>query len=76
MKNLITLIKSDNWLMLISIILFVLAALIIAQLCRMYPVFFQTLTIIIGVSLLTGLIISTAALYFVYKIERACDNNN
>lgn len=76
MKEFIKLAKSDNYLMLISFVMFVLAVMIIVTLCNMFPVFFQTLTIIFGVALLTGGIITIAALYFLYLVEKACNKEN
>lgn len=76
MKEFIKLAKSDNYLMLISFVMFVLAVMIIVTLCNMFPMFFQALTIIFAVAVLTGGLITIAALYFLYLVEKACNKEN
>jgi hypothetical protein len=76
MKDLIKLVKSDNYLMLISLVMFALAVSIVVILCHLFPTFCQVAAIIISVAVLTGGVVTIAALYFMYQVEKACNKEN
>ena len=76
MKNLIALIKSDGWLMLIALVMICLFIGIIVLVSNMFPNVVQVIAIILGVACIVGVLTTIAAWAFMYSVERACDKDN
>ena len=76
MKNLIALIKSDGWLMFISIIMICLFIGIIILAASLYPTLVQVVAIVLGVACITAVATTIGAWFFMHHVERACDQDN
>lgn len=76
MKNLITLIKSDNWLMLIALLMISIFIAIIVLVSKMFPSVVQAIIIILGVACLVGGLTTIAVWAFMHYVEKACDRDN
>ena len=76
MKDLIKLIKSDNWLMVIAMLFIALLVTIIILLVQMFPNVVQVIAIIFGVACIVGVLTTICVWLFMYQLEKACNNDN
>jgi hypothetical protein len=76
MKDLIKLIKSDNWLMVIATLFIALVITIIVLLSQIFPSALQVIAIILGVACIVGALTTICVWLFMYHVERACNNDN
>ena len=76
MKNLIKLIKSDGWLMVIALLLIVILFTLIVLLFKVFPETMMIITIILTAAIITGALATVGVWYFLYLIEKSCDDDN
>jgi glucan phosphoethanolaminetransferase (alkaline phosphatase superfamily) len=76
MKNLIKLIKSDNWVMVFAILVIAVLGIIAVTLCRMFPNVVQVIAIILGIGCIVGVLTTICVWLFMYQVEKACNEDN